>query len=238
MTIFKVAKNNRAAVNNEEDFIMSTFKFFSRFTLAGLLIVSQVASAARLSVLYGGGSGGSNKNYVRVFVTSTTYDGNLGGIAGADAKCQARADAASLGGTWKAMISDGSTNASSRILNRTKPVFTISGKLAWNPSQQVILGGDTNPANGYGSLPFGGAGIVGSAINITELGTAPAAYVVWAATNTNGLVQGTSHCSNWTSNSSGISGYYGNASATNATWISQNVSPCNNSYRLYCLEDE
>ncbi len=216
---------------------MSTFKFFSRFTLVGLLIISQVASAARLSVLYGGGSGGSNKNYVRVFVTSTAYDGNLGGIAGADAKCQARADGASLGGTWKAMISDGSTNAISRVLNRTKPVFTIAGKLAWNPSQQVILGGDTNPAYGAGSLPFG-AGLIASAINITELGTTPAAYIVWTGTNTNGQVVGTSHCSNWTSNSSGISAYYGNASSVSSIWITQNVSPCNNSYRLYCLEDE
>lgn len=32
----------------------------------------------------------------RVFVTSDTYTGDLGGLAGADAKCQATADAADL----------------------------------------------------------------------------------------------------------------------------------------------
>jgi len=37
---------------------------------------------------------------LRVFVTSETYDGNLGGIAGADSKCQALADAAGLDGIW------------------------------------------------------------------------------------------------------------------------------------------
>src|SRR5207248_2675590 len=42
----------------------------------------------------------------RVFVTSVMYDGNLGGLAGADAKCQARATAASLSGTYKAWLSD------------------------------------------------------------------------------------------------------------------------------------
>lgn len=236
MTIFKVAKNNRAAVNNEEDFIMSTFKFFSRFTLAGLLIVSQVASAARLSVLYGGGSGGSNKNYVRVFVTSTTYDGNLGGIAGADAKCQARANAASLGGTWKAIISDSTTNAIDRFLFRTKPVFNLAGKLTWNPGQQVLLGGDTNPVNGYGALPFG-PGVIASVVGTTELGTDPATPWVWTGTNSNGAALSTYTCSNWTSNAS-VSGYYGNAGSKATSWITQNAAGCSNTYRLYCLEDE
>src|SRR3989344_7858176 len=45
-----------------------------------------------------------------VFLTSTIYDGNLGGISGADAKCQARANTFNLGGTWKAWISDSNTN--------------------------------------------------------------------------------------------------------------------------------
>jgi hypothetical protein len=236
MTIFKVAKNNRAAVNNEEDFIMSTFKFFSRFTLAGLLIVSQVASAARLSVLYGGSSGGSNKNYVRVFVTSTTYDGNLGGIAGADAKCQARADAASLGGTWKAMISDGSTDAIDRFLYRTKPTFTVAGKLTWNPSHQVILGGDSIAVYGSGSLPYG-TGVIATAVRTTEFGTDPAAFLVWTGTKSDGTAAA-NHCLNWTTNSSGNNGHYGNASAKTSGWTYTSYTTCNNTYRLYCLEDE
>ncbi len=203
-----------------------------------LLTTSHISSAARLSVLFGGsGSGSNGKSYVRVFVTSTTYDGNLGGITGADAKCQARADAASLGGTWKAIISDSTTNAIGRVLNRTKPVFTIAGKLAWNPSQQVILGGDTNAVYGSGALPFG-PGVIASAIYTTELGTTPGSAPVWTATNTAGVTQGTSHCSNWTSNSSGLSGYYGNASSNSNIWIVQNVLTCNNTNRLYCLEDE
>ena len=41
-----------------------------------------------------------------VFVSSQTYDGNLGGLAGADAKCQGLADAAGLKGTFKALLLD------------------------------------------------------------------------------------------------------------------------------------
>jgi len=37
--------------------------------------------------------------FKRIFVTSTTYDGNLGGLAGADAKCAARGAAAGLSGS-------------------------------------------------------------------------------------------------------------------------------------------
>src|SRR3989344_6490978 len=47
----------------------------------------------------------------RAFVTSATYHGNLGGLAGGDAECQSLANAASLGGIWKAWLSDSSTNA-------------------------------------------------------------------------------------------------------------------------------
>lgn len=40
----------------------------------------------------------------RVFVSSAKYGGNLGGGTGADAKCQAAADAAGLGGTFAAFV--------------------------------------------------------------------------------------------------------------------------------------
>src|SRR5438045_3087614 len=45
-----------------------------------------------------------------VFVTSTAYVGNLGGLQGADMKCQARAAAGRLRGTFLAWLS-GTTGA-------------------------------------------------------------------------------------------------------------------------------
>ena len=53
---------------------------------------------------------------VSVFVTKERYQANLGGLAGADAICQAAAVAAELGGTdWTAWLSDSTGNAIDRI---------------------------------------------------------------------------------------------------------------------------
>jgi hypothetical protein len=46
-------------------------------------------------------------NPCKVFVTSTVHDGNLGGLAGADAICNSLASDAGLPGTYKAWLSDG-----------------------------------------------------------------------------------------------------------------------------------
>ncbi len=43
----------------------------------------------------------------KVFLTESTFTGNLGGVMGADAKCQAEAARASLPGEFRAWISDG-----------------------------------------------------------------------------------------------------------------------------------
>jgi trimeric autotransporter adhesin len=50
-----------------------------------------------------------------VFVTSTTYRGDLGGLAGADQKCATLASAAGLTGTYQAWLSTSTTKAASRL---------------------------------------------------------------------------------------------------------------------------
>jgi hypothetical protein len=50
-----------------------------------------------------------------VFVTSTSYAPNLGGLAGADAICAARATAGGLAGTYKAWLSTSTVNAKDRL---------------------------------------------------------------------------------------------------------------------------
>jgi hypothetical protein len=52
------------------------------------------------------------------FVTSTgsgAAGGDLGGLAGADAKCSTLAQAAGVPGLWRAYLSDASANARDRI---------------------------------------------------------------------------------------------------------------------------
>ncbi len=75
-------------------------------------------------------SEGSGK---KIFVTRQRWQWNLWWLSGADAKCQAAADARSLGGTWKAILSDASTDAISR-LTPAQTIFNIHGEIiAYNP---------------------------------------------------------------------------------------------------------
>lgn len=201
-----------------------------------LVLVATSASAARLSVLFGSGSGGSSGGYVRIFVTSTTYDGNLGGIAGADAKCQARATAASLTGTWKAIISDSTTSAKSRMTHRLKPVFNLAGELVWNPSIPLMVSNDS--VTSTGTPPWGAAAFIGNAPEITELGTLVSGTVyAWTGTSpTTGGAHGTNHCSNWTTTAA--TGAFGSSTSITTAWALASTGTCTQSYRLYCLEDE
>ncbi|MGZ3454239.1 MAG: hypothetical protein ACXVEF_31830, partial [Polyangiales bacterium] len=54
-----------------------------------------------------------------VFVTSTLYTGDLGGVAGADSKCQSAAAAASLAGTFKAWVSSATSSPSTTFVRTT-----------------------------------------------------------------------------------------------------------------------
>jgi len=51
-----------------------------------------------------------------VFISLETYNGNLGGTTGADAKCQALATAEELSGTFVAWLSESTTDAKDRII--------------------------------------------------------------------------------------------------------------------------
>lgn len=62
-----------------------------------------------------------------VFVTSQVYNGNLGGLTGADAKCQAQAAAAKLPGTYKAWLSDSNGSPSTRMTKVAAPYVRTDG---------------------------------------------------------------------------------------------------------------
>lgn len=48
----------------------------------------------------------------RVFVSSKAYPADIGGVVGADVKCQSLAETAQLGGTWMAWLGDQPTSPS------------------------------------------------------------------------------------------------------------------------------
>jgi hypothetical protein len=66
------------------------------------------------------GSGDAADRPNRVFVTSTAYAADFGGIAAADAICQERADSQSLGGTFIALLGDAA-----------RPELRLAGSRGW-----------------------------------------------------------------------------------------------------------
>ncbi|MDP1825492.1 MAG: DUF1554 domain-containing protein [Archangium sp.] len=64
----------------------------------------------------GTGGGGMLDDRSRLFVTSTSFQANFGGVSGADALCQNAATAANKGGTWKAFVSSTTETAIARMV--------------------------------------------------------------------------------------------------------------------------
>jgi hypothetical protein len=156
------------------------------------------------------------------------YTGNLGGLSGADAKCQALANAAGLSGTYRAWLSDNTGSPSTRFTKHSGPYVLVNNTVIANGWNDLIKGSLVNP------------------INLTEKNTAPPLGntscagggfpTVWTNTNTNGTMTSSSHsCSNWASTSG--SSYWGKADDKSSSWtawcsggICSWVSP------LYCFQ--
>lgn len=95
-----------------------------------------------------------------VFVSSAVLDADLGGVEGADAACQALADAAELPGTYRAWLS--STTQGVGVLDRFVP-----------HAVPYVLTDGTALASDFADVIDGE---LASPIDVTEYGTAPAPY--------------------------------------------------------------
>lgn len=133
-----------------------------------------------------------------VFVTSTLYNGDLGGLSGADAKCNERARAGSQPGTYRAWLSDDSASPSTRFSMRGGPIRLVDGSVIAQNWTELLANGPSR------------------VVNITELGGRPARALpppgqtavpcaaessafVWSDTNAKGLRAGADrNCKNWT----------------------------------------
>src|SRR5205814_720512 len=70
-----------------------------------------------------------------VFASGVGYGGNLGGLAGGDALCQAGAAARRLPGTYRAWLSDGTNSPSTRFARSKGPYVQPDGIViarSWN----------------------------------------------------------------------------------------------------------
>lgn len=152
-----------------------------------------------------------------VFVTSSTTNGTLSGITGANARCQSAADSAGLTGTFKAWLSDNTSNPASSFTRSTGPYVLVDGTQIAEDWDDLTDGTLDNPIN----LSESGATITGG---------------TWTNTSTNGtLIDGTQDCSNW-GNTLGSS-TPGDTTTADSTWTDVEITlPCAFGLRLYCFE--
>lgn len=155
----------------------------------------------------------------RVFTTSSPYDGNLGGISGANANCQLKADSASLGGIWNAFLADGTFPPAHINYDATVTyVLAVSRKVVATPGS---LSSSSNLSN---------------AIHENELGSTSGGAVWTGYTNTG--TDSSNNCNGWTSNDGAL--YTGEVGSTISSvapnWFSYANLGCGKQMGLYCFE--
>jgi len=167
-----------------------------------------------------------------IFVTNSSYASDLGGLSGADNKCQTEANNAGMSGSYKAVLSTGSVDAIDRF------DWAWHDRIA-NPAGEVVA------RNDYKLWKKGSEGVKPGETLATPIQTGAQSGTdrVWTGTKSNGerATGGTPthHCSGWTNGDLEDDAYVGNATETNNEWIANGEYEDCRSYsyaRLYCLE--
>lgn len=149
-----------------------------------------------------------------VFVTESML-GNLGGLSGADSLCETRAQSGSqtqVGGNWRAILSEGGTNAKDRIQFWPNSfIVNTQGELVV-PVSSDLWGGTLSNA-----IQYNQNGVMG-------------AIRVWTGsladgTRASGLDSAVS-CSSWTNDRNTFSGIIGMSLNIDANWINNMSMGC------------
>lgn len=155
---------------------------------------------------------------VRVFVTSGSTEGNLGGLAGADTFCTNTAMGAGLSGNWTAWMSDSGTDALSRIVDAEYRL--LNG---------VVVAEDLADLTD---------GTLDNGITVDESGMAMmAGLAVWTGTNADGT-RASNNCDDW-SGGAGDFGQFGFTGSTDSEWTNRvNNATCQAGVGawVYCFE--
>jgi len=160
-----------------------------------------------------------------MFATSQVFTGNLGGLAGADTKCNQLAAAAGLPGSngYRAWLSATAVDARGRFPSDTRPVLTVARDRIAN------------------SLDALAAGNLLRAPNVDERGVSlanDAQPYAWTATLVGGTYSG-QNCAtagvtaDWTDTSPRAMA--GLLDAVGIGFTATSVQPCGSSLHLYCI---
>jgi hypothetical protein len=161
-----------------------------------------------------------------IFLTSQKFDGNLGGLEGADQKCQDSAATAELAGTYKAWLSDLTIAAKDRLQHSTVSYVRTDGvvvavnwiDLADGYIKDLIICDEFKDCSYFGTYPsqydgnvFTGTTAYGNKYNATT----------------------DYYCSGWTSSST--SAEVG-VNTSIQYWTTFEVGSCSVPRRLYCIQ--
>lgn len=152
----------------------------------------------------------------RAFLSSVSYPANLGGRAAYDARCQTLANGRSLGGTWRAWLSDNSGSPSTLFVRGSEPYRRLDGGLI---------------ANDWADLTDGS---IATPINWTEAGTTAGVSLVWTNTLGSGASSGANPCGNFTATSGNLAGNGQNNQT--GSWTYGGAINCATSLPIYCFE--
>jgi hypothetical protein len=161
-----------------------------------------------------------------VFATSSTHNGNLGGLAGADAICNARAAAANLAGSYMAWISTNQGSPSTRFTQSMTEYRLVTGtKVADNWAD--LVDGSLDAAidrTETGAVSVDTSSSCGGTNRTARTGTTSAGV----ATNAT--------CNNFSSGGGGQSGTLGRTTAADGNWTSCGTANCNQQTAIYCFQ--
>src|SRR5262245_22153968 len=154
----------------------------------------------------------------RVFVTKFPTFANLGSLEIYDSICQSSASVDSLGGTWVAWLSTGTTFAVNRLTPETGPYRRLDGV--------KVADSIADLTNGTLDAP----------INVDETGAVHPPGLVLTGTSDDGFTYGFD-CLGWTSSSSSDSVAVGSLEATSGWSANDTLLPCDQANgSLYCFE--
>ena len=181
-------------------------------------------AAALLAVI--AGPAYADHNEKTVFVTSAKFKGNLGGLTGADDKCQAEADGpASIvpSGTYLAWLSDGFDSPDIRFTKSSHPYMLPDG---------------TKIAEDFADLTDGS---ILHRINIDPTGRRLGWQIFWTGTKADGKTAGYHlTCDGWTTDVNDFYGMAGRSNYTSHLWSTfvgrAAWGHCGNTNRLVCFQ--
>jgi hypothetical protein len=163
------------------------------------------------------------------FIASEAHDGNLGGLAGADAVCNRLAAAAHLEGTFVALLSTSTTNARDRLV--------VPASAPATPARGFIRPDGLPVADTVGDLldlhrlwypvvlDENGRSLVYDVLNQPY---------VWTGSEGDGRA-GPNHCADWTRADYDLFGLVG-ISGDNVGWVEYKETHCLDMRPTYCVE--